>query len=258
MENKRKIITILLIVTILVVAILFVFKFSNHSNVSSNGTKAIKELEKLQKQKATYIIFVGASGKSIKDNSVINTLENKYKELKIVKFDYSQQNLPGLKSVLDAHNITDELKKQSYMLLFKNGSYVGGFYNVSNYDNVLNYLYLKEMLKKPIITEETNFNQFVSDKNKKYLLIFVATDEHVKMVNNHKDKFSSLVKYNIVNIKNTEGSKIYKNVRDKYKIEPIVPQAVYFENSKLVKSYLLADFEDVYLEIKADLEKRQN
>lgn len=256
MKNRKKIIiTLLLVLLLLLVAIFFVFKYGNLSN-NIGGQKAIKELNSLQKEKSTYIVFVGASGEIINNNIIVNKLQDNYKDLKIVKFDYSQQNLSSLKSILDANNLTDVIKKQNYMLVFKNGSFVGAYFNVDNYDNVLNYLYSKEIIKKPIITEMTTFDQFTSDINSKYLLILVSEDDHVKMINKYIDRFSSLVKYNIVNIKGIEGSKIYKYVLDKYKITPIIPQAIYFKDSKVVKSYVLHDYEDTYLEIKEELEKK--
>ena len=76
------------------------------------------------------------------------------------------------------------------------------------------------------------------------------------MIIPHAKKVFSNYKYDIINIKSDEGSKIYKYINNNFKTYDLFPQAIYFKNNKPAGYGRASNYEIDYVEFKNDITKK--
>lgn len=264
MDKTRQRILIAFIIVILLVAIFLIIatKDTNPINrLKTNNNKKedaiCNKVDDLQKKKSNFVIFVGKEGEDTKNNEIMNKIKKDYKQLTVIHVGYSKQNLTCMNKLIKECGLEEITKNQKngYIVLYKNGEYVGAYTGIDSYGNIVDYLSSKGVIEKKRMEETTTLKDFYKDIKSNYVLFLVENEEHEQTIEPYVKKIFSDINNDIVNVHGQEGNKIYKKVIKEYKVDPRVPQAIYFKNSKKVTNQYIYNIEEIYLKLKQDIEK---
>lgn len=231
MKNNKliKIITTLVVIALLVLLFIFI---KNNGSLTTKGV--CDKLDKAIANKENFVLAIESS--SSDEDDVLKNISKNYKNLKLINTkNESVINKECIKKVIK-ENALDNIKTDLGMaILYKNGTYVGMISDLTNYNNLENYLIQKEIIKKKEIKEKISFEKFKSNTKNEYIIFLVDTEENRKLLEKNVPKYFKEYKYDIANINSNDGGLIYKYVLEHNgESSLIMPQGTYFKNSKVV------------------------
>ena len=231
-------------------------------NTSKNKDVAdvCDKIRKLQTDKNDFVIYVQEkSGNENLNNpdDIIDKIKKKYNSLTIITVNSLKRNSSCFGDVINKAGLDTLVEKQTYdyIMLYKKGEYSGLYTGIDNYNKIVNYLASVGLIVKNEPKQSTNLEKFHEDIKNDYVLFLISTDNHKEIIKPNVEKIFSDTNYDIVDVTSTEGSMIYKELIEKYKVEQFLPQGIYFKNSKMVKSEALRNIDIPYLELKKELDK---
>lgn len=257
MKSNKKIKIGMLI--ILVIVCLFIVTLISIKNGTNNGLNICEEVKQASSNKETFALFItdGLRQKSDSNDIVEKYLKN-YKNSNNFIYSTSFQNIDSkcFKEFLTTNNYNDIMKnKVNTVLAYKKGKLVSSIINITDYYYLENFLDTNGIIKKNVIKEDINLNDFNSKiKKDKYILAIIAEEDTRVDIKEKIEKVFSDYDTNIVNMRVGEGKKIFDKVSKMEKLDQTYPKIIYFSNGKYVTSVVTAT-ESKMKEFKNQIEK---
>ncbi len=235
--NKKIIIVIaivLILISIGVISSLITKNGEEHENAI-----VCEDINKLKGSKKSFVVFVERQGLDPDNNEFILELKTRYKKVNIVNVPRLVVKNKCVQKLAKEAGINKELndEKQSLLILYKKGKYVGSFFGIYNYDSIEKYLDEKGIIEKPKPIDNVTFEKFKTSIKGDYIIILLTDDyNQLKPITNGSKKYlkDKNIKYNITNRNSKEGQKIFEYIQKNYKIGHEYPLGLHFKNSKLI------------------------
>lgn len=251
MNKKKKIIISVGIVACIVIALLL-FQLSNYSNDKTNSL--CENIKDTENNKNNFITFIGEKNSNPSSNEIIKEVKERNKDLKVILVPHSNVKKECFKEILIEAGVYDVVKDSdsSIAILYKDGKYIGAHIDVNDYQQFKDYLLEKGIIKQK--KESESYTAFIEDIKNEYLFFLIGLDKQDEIVSKNASKVFKETNYDIINVTDKEGKKIFNYLSKEYKVDAIFPQVVYMKNSKLIKSAEVFATEAYYQEFKNSIQ----
>lgn len=257
MKKQTQMIIKVVCLVLVIVLVILIIKLSNYAKTDNKLNDKInnicESIERSKSNKDNFIVFLAATGEDPKKNSVINKLVNDYDSLINYSISLKDTNDSCVKEILIDSGLSNDIGNNVNLLIaYHNGSYVGG---ITAFDDVVfaeNFLIEHDVIKKVHQPYEDNLNTVKKNIKNEYLILLYSSADSESYAKQMSSTFADY-KYTIINIKDIDGVKIYSYLKKNYKFEPVLPQLLYFKNSKLIINQPLYD-DGEYNSIKSKIE----
>lgn len=240
-KNKKKV--WLLIVLVLLIVIFFIVFWTLESNNKKEGlTNICQTITNDIKDKKDLVIFV-SDGNLNNNSDMISNLKEEYSDLNVYNIAINNVNNNCMKDIFDENGIYEMVTSNdtSSIIVYKDGIYQGVYVGVNNYEEVKDYLVelgIVEFINHNTINF-SDFNKKISLDN--YLILLIVTENLRDDLEKKMNEFYKDYDYDIVNISEEEGKKIFEFINKENEIINEYPRLLLFSKGNLEKNEFVID-----------------
>lgn len=250
---KNKIIIIVLMV-LAIISIVVGFVMLNLKSTVPETEAICNDVSTVKKNNGNFMLVIEKKNSNL---DALKEFSEEYNELKVLRASYKSIDNDCFKEELKGIGLYDlvEAENSTVYVFYKEGKYVGVMGGVVTYDNLESYAIKKELVTKHEIEEAITLDSFKENIKGKYILIITVEEKARKIIEPLAVKHLSSYKYDIVDRKSKVGLSIYKYVKENYKLGSGFPQALYFENGKLLVNGEVYNLDEDYHEFIDNIKK---
>ena len=216
---------------------------SNPNNKKNENNNLCNQLSELKNNNNSFVIIIEDK------NNISKELKEDYPSLSILNVTSKDLEDDCLKNELKqeaTYELIHDKAQNTITNAYQKGHSIG-LINSNNYYDIEAFLNSKSIIQKKEITEKTTLEDFAKNINDKYILIIIGDEKiHRNVVTKKAKKHFNNYKYDIVNYNSKEGKKIYDYIIKNYKIGDTYPQAIKFENSRIIAKTEVFDIDENY------------
>lgn len=233
-RRKIKIFLVIMFLLLMLIALMIFILFNN--SVEKADTRTICQTigEEIDNND-DLVIFIGNYSDA---SNMLESLQKEYSNLKGHNIIINDANSSCLKELLEENGIYEMIINSidTSMIVYKKGVYQGVYVGVNNYEVVKDYLEEVGLIEF-VSHNDIDLNDFKNKiKGNNYLLVLIVTENLRSDLEEKMGKFYKEYDYDIVNISEKEGRKIYNFISDDYEIDNEFPRLLWFNKGKLIEN----------------------
>lgn len=242
MKIKKRKVWLLIALVLLIVIFLILFWTLGSNNKKEGLTNICQTINVNINDKKNFVIFV--SDNNLNGNTdIIDYLKEEYSDLNVYNIAINNVNNSCIKEILDENGIYEMVTSNdtSSMIVYKEGIYQGVYVGINNYEEVKDYLVelgIVEFINHNTINF-SDFNKKISLDN--YLILLIVTENLRDDLEKKMNEFYKDYDYDIVNISEEEGKKIFEFINKENEIINEYPRLLLFSKGNLEKNEFVID-----------------